>query len=86
MPMWQAPSTNNERHPDDIGVGASARARPYLDVDGVVRWMAAADALPAGATQLYVVVRALDNVRIISDDPTNERAPMLFGASRILIR
>lgn len=86
MPMWQAPSTNNERTPDDVGITRHASVRPYLDVDGIVRWSTVDDPIPVGATQLYVVVRASDGVRVISDVPDNERAPILFGASRILTR
>jgi hypothetical protein len=84
MALWQAPSTNNERSPDDIGATRPARARPYLDVDGRVRWRSGDDALPVGATELHVVVRD-DGRRIFSTDTANERVSLLYG-SRIFIR
>lgn len=87
MANWQAPSTNNERTPDDVGVLTQATARPYLDaVTGRVLWWTGGDALPAGATPLFVVVRAADQVRVLSTDNTGERPVSLFGTSRILIR
>lgn len=87
MANWQAPSTNNERHPDDVATKRQATARPYLDaVDGRVHWWSAGEALPAGATPLYVVVRAADGVRVFSDTPDGERKAVLFGTNRIYIR
>ena len=87
MANWQAPTTNNERTPDDSGVLVQASARPYLDaVTGRVKWWTGLDALPVGATPLFVVVRAADQVRVLSTDNASERAPVLFPPSRILIR
>jgi hypothetical protein len=87
MAQWQAPSTNNERTPDDVGVLTQAAARPYLDaVTGRVLWWTGFDALPVGATPLFMVIRVADAVRVLSDDNADERAAVLFGTSRILIR
>ena len=86
MAQWQAPSTHNERRPDDVGLVQQGQARPYLDVDGVVRWNAVGSAVPAGATRLYVVERLSDGVRILSSDPTNERRVAVFGASTLFFR
>ena len=86
MAQWQAPSTNNERRPDDVGLLQQGQARPYLDVDGIVRWQTAGSLVPAGATQLYMVERLADGVRILSSDPTNERRVALFGASTLFFR
>lgn len=86
MANWQAPSTHNERDPTDVGLLAQGRARPYLDaVTGRVEWWTVDDALPVGATPLYVVIRASDQRRVFSTDSTGARAPVLFG-SRILFR
>lgn len=86
MANWQAPSTNNERTPADVGVAQQGVARPYLDaVSGHVKWWSGVDALPAGATPLFVVIRASDQRRIFSTDNADERAPALFG-TRILFR
>lgn len=86
MPNWQAPSTNNERHPDDIATKRQATARPYLDAgDGRVHWWTGGDALPVGATPLYVVVRASDARRVLSTDPAGGRAPLVFS-NRIYYR
>jgi hypothetical protein len=87
MANWQAPSTNNERSPDDVGLLVHATARPYLDAaDGRVHWWTGGDALPVGATPLYVTIRASDGRRVLSDDNANEREPLLFGATRLLFR
>jgi hypothetical protein len=86
MAQWQAPSTNNERDVNDIAVRTQGIAIPYLAADGNVRWWSGSDALPAGSTRLYVVVRAGDNVRIFSDDNASERAPYLFGTSIVHFR
>jgi hypothetical protein len=87
MANWQAPSTNNERTPDDVGVLTQASARPYLDaVTGRVLWWTGFDALPVGATPLFLTVRAADSVRVLSDDNANERPAARFGTSQLLIR
>lgn len=87
MANWQAPSTNNERSPDDVGLLSHASARPYLDATtGRVKWWTGGDALPGGATPLFVTIRAADQRRVFSDDTANEREPLLFGATRILYR
>lgn len=87
MAQWQAPSTHNERPPDDSALTTHAPVRPYVDAGtGRVKWWTGGDALPVGATPLYVVVRASDGRRVFSDDPTGARTPLLFGASTILIR
>lgn len=87
MANWQAPSTNNERNPGDVGIVVHPIVRPYLDaVSGRIKWWTGGDALPAGATPLYVVVRASDGRRVFSTDNANEREPVLFGTSRILYR
>ena len=87
MANWQAPSTNNERTPGDVGVLTQASARPYLDsVTGRVLWWTGLDALPVGATPLFVVNRLVDAVRVLSTDNANERPAAMFGAASILIR
>lgn len=86
MAQWQAPSTNNERDPGDVAIARNVSARPYLAADGAIHWWTGADALPAGSTPLYVIIRASDGHRVFSDDPAGARTPMLFGLSRIHIR
>jgi hypothetical protein len=87
MAQWEAPSTNNERAPEDVGAARVAHAQPYLDVDGRVRWWTGNDALPAGTTPLFVVIRASDGVRVLSTDNVGEHEPYYFPAtSHILIR
>lgn len=85
MAQWQAPTTNNERPPGDVGIAQQPRARPFLDAAGIVRWWSGVDALPAGATQLYLIARA-DGARVLSTDAAGEVRAALFGASYILIR
>lgn len=87
MANWQAPSTHNERIPGDVGTLVHAIVRPYLDAtDGRVHWWTGGDALPVGATPLYVVIRASDGRRVLSTDNANEREPLLFGASTLHFR
>jgi hypothetical protein len=87
MAQWQAPSTNNEREPSDVGVKRNASVRPYIDADtGRIKWWTGQDSLPVGATPLFMTVRASDGRRVFSTDSVNEREPVLFGTSHILIR
>jgi hypothetical protein len=83
---WQAPSTNNERAPDDIGGNPyGASARPYIDsVSGHVKWWSGNDALPVGATPLYVVSN-LAGHRVFSTDSAGARTTLRFG-NRIILR
>jgi hypothetical protein len=87
MANWQAPTTHNERAPEDVGLLVHQPVRPYLDAGtGRVKWWTGGGALPGGATPLSVVVRAGDSRRVFSTDNAGERTPVLFGASTILFR
>lgn len=86
MPQWQAPSTNNERDINDLGVRVQGLAIPYLASDGILRWWSGSDALPAGSTRLFVVVRSGDAVRVYSTDNALEKAPLLFGTHVVHFR
>lgn len=86
MAQWQAPATNNERHPTDEPVGTQPKARPYLDAgDGFIHWWSGADALPVGATPLYVVDVG-GGTRAFSTDDAGETSTLLFAGSNIVIR
>lgn len=83
--MWQAPSVHYERSPDDVVTSKPDIARPYLDIDGRIKWWSGTDDLPVGTTPLYITIRESDGRRIFSTTNESERAALVF-ASRVILR